>query len=339
MDARIRSLVRLRPASASANAAAALAALAALALGGAACRRDEGGGLASHAAGLVQGKVRGRPVLRVESRELHNADFRAYLAAVGAGDKGLPDESLSRLFDRFVDETVLLEAARARGIVLTEDEKKEYLARQAVEATGAADDGGRAGSAPPAGAFDRLLIEKYTFLVVRDTRVDAEEVHAYYEDHKKDFLVKGRVQVSQILVDTEEKAVSVLQRLVRAGEAEFRRIAAGESIGPEASRGGVMGVFQQGDLPADMEKTVFSLEEGRTSQVVESSYGFHIFRLDKRYPPALLEEADAAGEIQRRIMAQKMKDALARHLAGLKDTLSWKIFPENLFFAYQRLDE
>ena len=100
-----------------------------------------------------------------------------------------------------------------------------------------------------------------------------------------------------------------------------------------------MGVFQQGDLPADMEKVIFALDEGRTSQVVESSYGFHVFRLDRKYPPALRDESEAAPEIRERITVQKMKAALAAHLDGLKSTLSWQAFPENLFFAYQRMDE
>jgi hypothetical protein len=333
MDARTR--ITDKPV---ARAALGAAVLAGLVLFAAACQRDEGQGPVSRVAGLVQGKLRGRPVLRIESRDLFNADFRAYLEATGADDKGLPAESLSRLFDRFTDEMILREAARERGIALTEDEKKEYLAKLAADSIGAAGDG-RAETGPPEGGFDRLLVEKYIFLVVRDIRVEKAEIHDYYEGHKKDFLVQGRIQVSQILVDTEEKAVSVLQRLDRAGEPEFRKIALEESIGPEAPKGGVMGVFQQGDLPADMEKVIFSLDEGRTSQVVESSYGFHIFRLDRKYPPALRDESEAASEIQKRILAQKMKDALALHLAGLKDTLSWQAFPENLFFAYQRLDE
>ncbi len=315
----------------------ALAGLALLAV--AACGRpDDGRGPVSRVAGLVQGRSGGRPVLEVGSRELTNADLRVYLEATGADAKGLPPESLSRLYDRFVDETILLEAARERGIALEEDEKKEYLARLAVESIGATG-AGRAGAAPPEGAFDRLLVEKYIFLVVRGVRVDEAEVHDYYERNKKDFLRQGRVRVSQILVDSEEKAVSVLRRLERTGEKEFRRIAAEESAGPEAGRGGVMGVFQQGDLPADMEKVIFALDEGRTSQVVESAYGFHVFRLDRKHPPALQEESEAAAEIHKRIMAQKMKDALSLHLGGLKEALSWRTFPENLFFAYQRLDE
>jgi parvulin-like peptidyl-prolyl isomerase len=303
-----------------------------------ACGRDQGNGPVARVADLVQSKLKGRPVLRVEKSEFTNSDFRAYVEANGADAKGLPAESLSRLFDRFVDERILLEAARQRGISVTEDEKRESLAKLAAEIV----PGGQAqdpAQAPPEGAFDRLLVEKYTFLVVRDVRVDPSEILSYYETHKKDFLQQGRVQVSQILVDTEEKAVSVLRRLETGGETEFRKIAAEESIGPEAAKRGVMGVFQQGDLPADMEKVIFALDEGRTSQVVESSYGFHIFRLDKKFAPALQSAAEAAPGIKQLITAQKMKEALASHLAGLKDTLSWESRPENLFFSYQRSDE
>jgi hypothetical protein len=303
-----------------------------------ACGRDDGRDPVSRVAGLVQGKSRGRPVLRVEKTEYVNADFRGYLQTTGADAEGLPAESLSRLFDRFVDEMILLEAARQRGTSLSEEEKKAYLAKLAVEAISEGEPG-PGEPAPPPGAFDRLLIEKYTFLVVRDVQVGDGEVLEYYEQHKKDFLRQGQVQVSQILVDTEEKAVSVLRRLERTGEPEFREIAREESMGPEAPKGGVMGVFQTGDLPADMERVIFALDEGRTSQVVESSYGFHVFRLDRKFPPALQTEAEAAPEIGRRILAQKMKDALAAHLDGLKDTLGWRVFTENLFFAYQRLDE
>ena len=307
-------------------------------LAASACGSDKGQGPVARVAGLVQSKFRGRPVLRIEKSDFYNADFRAYLEATGAQAKGLPPESLSRLYDRFADEMILLEAARARGITLSEDEKKEYLAKLTVAAIPPGDSRSTT-SVPPDGAFDRLLVEKYTFIVLRDIRVDKAEILAYYEQHKKDFLYQDRVQVSQILVDTEEKAVSVLRRLEGMGEPAFRKIATEESLGPESSRGGVMGVFQQGDLPADMEKVIFSLDEGRTSQVVESSYGFHIFRLDRKFPPALQSETEAAPEIQNRILAQKMKDALASHLAGLKDTLTWEIHPENLFFTYQRSDE
>jgi parvulin-like peptidyl-prolyl isomerase len=314
----------------------ALIAAAALCLAAAACGR---GGDESSEARDAQAPARRLdkgPVLVVEGVEFSNSDFRAYLGSAGVeADANLPDESLSRLFDRFVDERILLQAARERNISLSEDEKREYLARLATESV-TAEGNGAPPPAAPDGLFESLLVEKYTFQIIRDVQVEPAEIEEYYERNKKEFLLPERIRVSQILVDTEEKAVSVLRRLERTGEAEFRKIAREESAGPEASRDGVMGVFTAGDLPTDMERVIFSLNEGRTSQIVESAYGYHIFRLDKKSPPALRSAAEAAPAIRSRILAGKIKEAVALHLEGLKDTLTWRAHTDNLFFSYSR---
>jgi hypothetical protein len=301
------------------------------------CRREEPAGPASRAADTVRGKPRGLPVLQVESREFSNEDLMAYIRTNSGNDaKRLSADSLSRLFDRFVDDKILLEAARQRNMILTWEEKKAYLAKLAGESTP-----GKSVPPPdvaaPDSVFDGLLIEKYVGQVIRDVKVDEAEVQAYYDEHKKEFLLPERVQVSQILVQTEQKAVAVLHRVENAPEAEFRKAAREESSGPEAFKGGVMGQYQRGDLPYDMEKVIFALDAGKVSQVVESSYGYHIFRLDERFPPQLQSLSEAAPAVRVRLLEAKIKDALAAHLAGLKDTLSWKTFPENLSFAYQRL--
>jgi len=329
MNDRQRSLIKI------------VTALGAMVLGLAGCGRDEKGTPVSRITSFVQGKFHSGPVLKVESADFTNADFRAYLRAMGTDEtKNLPPESLSRLFDRFVDEKILLEAAKQRGITLTWDEKKNYLAKLAGESAGdepAASDKA-APASPPDTLFDRLLVEKYTFQVIKDVRVEDREIEAYYNEHKKDFLLPERIQVSQILVPSEQKAVELLRKVQDASEEDFRRLARQESMGPEAIKGGMMGVYKPGELPNDMAKVIFALEEGKISQVVESSYGYHIFRLDKRFPPQLESETEVAPGIKVRVFEQKIKDALAVHLGGLKETLSWKVFPENLFFSYQRLD-
>jgi len=311
--------------------------LAALCLAAAGCGPGADGPTRGPAGESSREAPDGRPVLIVEGLESTNADFRDYLRSAGLEDgAGLPDESLSRLFDRFVDERILLEAARAQNISLSDDERREYLARRATELLPAEGEEARAAAPPDDRLFERLLVEKYTYRIIRDAQVAPTEIEAHYEANKKEFLQPERVQVSQILVDTEEKAVSVLRRLERTGEAAFRKIAREESIGPEASRDGVMGVFASGDLPTDMERVIFSLSEGRTSQIVESAYGFHVFRLDRKFPPALSPLEEAAPAIRGRILARKIKEAVGLHIEGLKDTLTWRALPENLFFSYLR---
>jgi hypothetical protein len=303
------------------------------------CGRGDRSASAPREKGGAPAEVRLGPVLQVEEAVFTNDDLRAYFKSVGGTEtESLSPESMSRLFDRFVDEKIMLEAARRKNLTLNDEEKKSYLAKRAGESLGDISGAGTPAVAPE-NSFDGLLAEKYAFEVVKDIQVGEAEIQDYYEAHKKEFLLPERVQVSQILVPTEEKAVSVLRRVGSASEAEFRKVAREESSGPEAFKGGVMGVYRQGDLPHDMEKVLFALDEGKVSQVVESSYGYHIFRLDKKFPPQLESVEEAGAAIHVRVLEQKIKDALAARLAGLKGTLSWKAFPENLFFAYQKVDQ
>jgi hypothetical protein len=276
---------------------------------------------------------RGRAVLNVEGSAYTASDFDRYVLA-NAGKGKLSDLSLSRLFDKFVEEKLLLEGARRQGVSLTPEEKKDYLAKLAGESP--PEDAVPTGREQDESRFNRPLIDKYTYPLIKDIGAQDQEVQAYYEEHKRDFLLPERVKVSQVLLETEEKAVEVLRNLENAVEEEFRKVAQEESAGPEAFKGGEMGVFKNGDLPYEMEKVIFALEEGKLSRVVESSYGYHIFRLDKKFPPQLLSEAEAAPSIRIRILDGKVKEALASHLEGLKRALTWSSHPKRLNFTYQR---
>ncbi len=279
-----------------------------------------------------RGKIADRIILDVEGTAFLNSDLDRYILD-NAGKGELSPASLSRLYDRFVEERLLLAAARRQGVTLTSEEETAYRRKLSGEIPP-----GEPGPGMPGDTrlFDRPLIEKYSYRFLGGLGVRDDEVHAFYEEHKRDFLVPERVRVSQILLETENKAVDVLRRLRDAPEEEFRRIARQESVGPEAFKGGAMGVFRAGDLPFEMEKVVFSLGEGRLSPVIESSYGYHIFRVDRRLPPQLLPEAEAAPSIRLKVLDAKVKDALAAHLEELRGTLSWSPHPDRLPFVYQR---
>jgi parvulin-like peptidyl-prolyl isomerase len=179
------------------------------------------------------------------------------------------------------------------------------------------------------------LIEKYTFELVKDIDVNEEEIKEYYSQKKRDFLRQERVKVSQILVRTEEKAIEVMEKMKDPSEENFRKMAKEVSVGLEASKGGEMGVFEMGQLPFEMEKVIFSLKEGDMSPVVESTYGYHIFRLDKRYEPELISVKEAAPEIQKILLQQKIQMRISEHLAELKKNIVWSSYPQNLSFPYK----
>jgi parvulin-like peptidyl-prolyl isomerase len=184
--------------------------------------------------------------------------------------------------------------------------------------------------------FDRLLIEKYTYELVKDIEVKEEEIKEYYNLHKREFLRPQRVEASQILLETEDQAIEVMERVRNASEEDFRKVAEAESIGLEAVKGGKMGVFEMGQLPFEMEQVLFSMEEGELSPVVESSYGYHIFRLDRRFDPDLISEEEASPDVKVKILDLKINYRISSHLEYLKNNIEWSFYPMNLSFPYQR---
>lgn len=275
-------------------------------------------------------------VLQIQEFYYSNSDFENYLRYnVGDYYGSLPIVSLSRLFDNFVEEKILLEAARNQEISLTWEEQKGYLARLTTESLS----NGKKDTMDETETkilFETLLIEKYTFEAIKDIEAKEEEIKEYYDLHKRDFLLPERVKVSQILLATEENAVEVLERLKDSSEEAFRKAALEESTGTEASKGGEMGLFEMGQLPFEMDKVIFSLKEGELSPVVESTYGYHIFRLDAKYGPELVSEEKAAPSIKVKILNQKIKEFISQRIEELKESLEWSVYLENLYFPYQR---
>ena len=218
---------------------------------------------------------------------------------------------------------------------MTVEEQKLYLAKLSRESL---HEQGKDSVSPEefTAHLDRLRIEKYMAQQVQDIDVTEGEVKEYYEQHKREFLKPERVKVSQILLKTEDKAIEVLEKVKNSSEETFRAVARKESKGVEAAKGGEMGIFEMGQLPFEMEKVIFALMTGEISPVVESAYGYHIFRLDQKYEPELVSEEQVISEIRMKIMNQKIKQALLEHLNGLKGQFTWSSYPSNLSFEYQR---
>lgn len=275
-------------------------------------------------------------IFRVADSFTYNSDFEKHLKLlVGDDYKTLDLVSLSRLMDNYIEDKLLLQAARERNVTVSWEEQKQHLAKQTNESWPESREE-TPDEMETQALLERLVIEKYIFEVVKDLEVVDDEVRDYYEQNKREFLRPERVAVSQILLDTEDKAVEVLEKVQGSSQEYFRQMAMDVSAGLEALRGGEMGVFEMNQLPFEMEKVIFSMKEGEISPVVESAYGFHIFRLDKKFRPELETLENVAPEIRVMILDQKIKQCVSQHLDELKKTMDWEFYPNNLSFPYQR---
>lgn len=277
-----------------------------------------------------------RIVLRVGAVSYTAADFSRYVKETAEGGfPGFDAVTLSNLFDRFVDDKILLQAAVERGVQLSAEDIQAYL-DQAEEGTWTEEEKALLLGSDSGPLVDKIRIEKYVRELSRNIAVTDDEVKAYYDSHPGEFFYPERVQVSQILVSTEREALELWEKARFVDEEGFRALAREQSLGPEAASGGEMGVFQKGQLPADMEAAIFAMAEGEVSPVIESSYGYHIFRLDKRFAPEQVSFEKAAPTIKKRLLGLKTEAIARRQLEELKKSVDWDVFPENLSFPYQR---
>jgi parvulin-like peptidyl-prolyl isomerase len=275
-------------------------------------------------------------VLQVGSTGYRAADFRRHIEeTVGGSVQDLDAVTLSNLFDQFVDDKILLSAAAESGVSLTIEEKRAYL-EKAEEGTWTEEEKSSLLASDSGPLVDKMRIDKYVREMNRDITVGDDEVKAYYDSQPGEFFLPERVQVSQILLPTESEAVEVWEKARITDADGFRALAREKSVGPEASNGGEMGVFQKGQLPGDMEAAIFGMTEGEVSPVVESSYGFHVFRLDKKFPPEQVPFESAERSIREKLLDLKTEAATRRRLEELKKSVAWEVFPENLFFPYQK---
>lgn len=275
-------------------------------------------------------------ILKIEDSFYLNSDFEQYVSLTADDNLWTSSIILSRLFDSFIEEKILLQDVKNRNISLSDNEIKQYitsLSRQLGSENGNTTD--EVGSKI---LFEILLINKFTTELTKDMNVIPEEIDEYYEKNKREFLKPEMIKVSQILLDAEDEAVSVLKKVKDAPKELFGETARLVSVGLEAKNNGEMGIFELGQLPHKMEKIIFALKVGEVSQVMESSYGFHIFRLDDKYPAELLSKEDIASEIKVKIFDNKVRDFMGKYIKDLKSKMEWSFYPKKLPFPYQRND-
>lgn len=88
--------------------------------------------------------------------------------------------------------------------------------------------------------------------------------------------VEGEYRALHILVKTREAAEEILGQL-NAGE-DFQELARARSIAPSAAAGGDLGYFSKGDFDPTLENAILNLQVGEISPIVETQFGYNIFK-------------------------------------------------------------
>lgn len=255
----------------------------------------------------------GKTVIKVGDTNITDLDLQYYVyseAAKYASSKNIAQDELAdfdwekeedgeKISDKIkqdavntaIDEALIIQKGAENGITLSDDEKKTIDSQIASIKANYGEEGfalrARTMGIPSIKQYTKMYYNAMTSQAVQDDIL--ENPDKYYPEDKSvlsDYMQKDKASVKHILIKvdsgadeatTEEKraqAQSVLDRL-NAGE-DFDTLMAelNEDTGEPA--GGY--TFAKGDMDIAFEEASFALQFDEISDIVKSSYGFHIIK-------------------------------------------------------------
>lgn len=167
-----------------------------------------------------------------------------------------------------------------------------------------------------AGLREQLLIQQLLAReIAHDLLVSEQEVRTVYEQNPQAFSEPREVQVAQMLFSFPPKASArdvaksrerarKVQEQLRNG-ADFATLAARQSDGPEAARGGDLGDFTPGQLLPELEQAVSRLAPGEVSQAIQTPMGIHLMKLITIKTPRVRPFEEVRQTIEERLLREQ----------------------------------
>ncbi len=177
---------------------------------------------------------------------------------------------------------------------------------------------------------DGIRVRQLIDLKVRKgISISDKDVKSYYDKNKDKFKQPEAVKVSHILirvkrdakaeeVETARKKIEDLLKRARKGE-DFAALAKANSEDPAAARnGGELGYFTRGQMVPEFEKAAFALKVGAISDVVKTSYGFHIIKCEGKKESRTVPYSEVKERISQYLENMAVQPKLAKYVESLK---------------------
>jgi len=259
-------------------------------------------------------------VSRVGDRMITLADFKRYLERnTGTDLAQLAPEVASAILDQYMEEIILSEYAAAHGV--------EIPAEQIASAV--RNDAG----ATVIEKRDDMRRQKLIAELAADIAVPSDlAVRAYYDQHTSEFRSGEEVHVRQILVHDETLADQIEEKLKKG--ASFEDLSSQFSLAPNAKKGGEIGFVGRGELPKMFEDEIFALKPGSVSGVIQTESSFHIFKVDERRAPGIVDVQTASPIIRERLKEEEVRSRIADVVGKARKETQVAVLTKRLPFRY-----
>jgi parvulin-like peptidyl-prolyl isomerase len=241
---------------------------------------------------------------------------RNQVGAGGVFDPGFYNNMRKRVLDVLIAQELLWQEAKERGMAASDEETKAAMEQMRAQ----------------------LGSESAFSTTLRESGFDDEA--AFAEDLKRRLSVQKLVaadiapsiQVSD--AEVHEFYASARERIdaihaEATGGADFAELAKQRSEGPTAPKGGDLGFFGRGQMVKPFEEAAFALEPGAVSEPVQTSFGYHVIKVEQRRGGETIPEEEVSARIREYLMRTKIQEAVAARAEALREAAEVELGAES----------
>ncbi len=172
-----------------------------------------------------------------------------------------------------------------------------------------------------------------------------DEAKKFYDENPGKFEQPEMVRASHILFSTRDKATqrelpaSAKEAKRKEAEAVLKRAQAGEDFAALAKqysddpgsrdKGGEY-TFPRGRMVPEFESAAWALKPGQVSDLVTTTFGYHIIKLSEKIPAKKLEFAQVVDDLKKGLKAQEIQKRIPAYVQKLKEQAGLEILDEKL---------
>ncbi len=149
-----------------------------------------------------------------------------------------------------------------------------------------------------------------------------EELKRYYDQNLDQFRSQERIKARHILVKTDQKSEAEVAALRKKAEDLLKQLKAGGDFADlakknsddtgSAVRGGDLDWVGRGQFVPEFEKAAFELQPNQISDIIKTTYGFHIIQLQGKEAARLRPFEEVKDQIMKDRLKEKVYDQMTR---------------------------
>lgn len=171
-----------------------------------------------------------------------------------------------------------------------------------------------------------LMVEQLQKKINTSINIEEEELQHYYQENIANYQEAAGMQISHILVATEEEARELLGKLQQG--ADFAQLAQEYSSCASKAQGGDLGVVNEDtNFVPEFKTAALQLKAGEiTREPVKSDFGYHIIKAGKFQPTSTKSFAAVKNQIRLQLEKEEQNTLFNRYMEELRQEAQIKDF-------------